>query len=66
VNTITGTGSSIDIVDTCGKVQSTDDGASNPLSVSLTITDGRGNTATATAGSGNQPAMAVRLYTCGL
>jgi hypothetical protein len=66
VNTITGTSSSIDVVDTCGKLQSTDDGASNPLSVSLTITDGRGNTATATAGSGNQPAMAVRLYNCGL
>jgi hypothetical protein len=66
VKTLSGTGSSIDITDTCGQTQSTDDGAANPLSVSLTITDAKGNTATATAGSGNQPAMQVRLYTCGL
>src|SRR5215831_9180102 len=65
VKTITGTGSSIDIVDTCGQPQATDDGVANPLSVSLTITDAKGNTATATAGSGNQPAMSVRLYNCG-
>jgi hypothetical protein len=66
VKTITGTGSTIDITDTCGQVQATDDGATNPLSVSLTITDAKGNTATATAGSGSQPAMQVRLYNCGV
>jgi hypothetical protein len=66
VKTITGTGSSIDIVDTCGLSQATDDGVANPLSVTLTITDAKGNTATATAGSGNQPAMNVRLYNCGV
>jgi hypothetical protein len=66
VKTIAGTASSIDIVDTCGQLQSTDDGASNPLSVSLTVTDARGNTATATAGSGSQPAMVVRLFNCGV
>jgi len=65
VKTITGTGQSIDIVDTCGQPQATDDGVAQPLSVSLTITDAKGNTATATAGSGNQPAMSVRLYNCG-
>jgi hypothetical protein len=66
VKTLTGTGSSIDIVDTCGGPAATDDGAPNPLSVSLTITDAKGNTATATAGSGSQPAMQVRLYNCGV
>jgi hypothetical protein len=66
VKTLSGTGSSIDITDTCGQTQSTDDGAANPLSVSLTITDAKGNSATATAGSGNQPAMQVRLYNCGV
>jgi hypothetical protein len=66
VKTLTGTGSSIDITDTCGQAQATDDGAPNPLSVSLTITDAKGNTATATAGSGTQPAMQVRLYNCGV
>jgi hypothetical protein len=66
IKTFNGTGSSIDITDTCGQTQSTDDGAANPLSVSLTITDAKGNTATATAGSGNQPAMQVRLYNCGV
>jgi all-beta uncharacterized protein len=66
VKTMTGTASSIDIVDTCGQFPSTDDGASNPLSVSLTVTDARGNTATATAGSGSQPSMAIRMYNCGL
>lgn len=66
VKTITGTGSTIDIVDTCGQAQATDDGVPNPLSVSLTITDAKGNTATATAGSGTQPALSVRLYNCGV
>ncbi len=66
VKTFTGTSSSIDFTDKCGQPQSTDDGAPNPLSVSLTVTDSKGNTATATAGSGDQPAMQIRMYTCGL
>jgi len=66
IKTITGSGPTIDIVDTCGGTQATDDGAANPLSVGLTITDAKGNTATVTAGSGNQPALQVRLYNCGV
>jgi hypothetical protein len=66
VKVITGTGSSIDITDTCGQAASTDDGAANPLAVTLTITDAKGNTGTATAGSGNQPPLQVRLYNCGV
>jgi len=34
--------------------------------VSLTITDAKGNTKTATSGSDNQPAMTVRLFNCGV
>jgi hypothetical protein len=51
--------------DTCGQPTSTDDGASQPLIVTLTVTDNLGNTATATSGSGDQPALFVRLFTCG-
>jgi hypothetical protein len=54
------------ITDSCGQTGATDDGAAQPLSVLLKITDGQGNTATAVAGSGDQPALFVRLYTCGL
>ncbi len=53
------------IADQCGQTSSTDDGVSQPLSVSLTVTDSGGNTATATAGAGSQPALAIRLFTCG-
>ncbi len=52
--------------DTCGGITSTDDGAANPLSVTLTVTDNTGATATATSGAGTQPALVVRLFTCGL
>jgi hypothetical protein len=51
--------------DTCGQTGSTADGAAVPLAVTLTVTDSAGNTATATAGSGSQPALTVRLFTCG-
>jgi hypothetical protein len=65
VKTLSGTASTLNITDTCGGVQSTADGASNPLSVTLTVTDNTGATATAIAGSGSQPALFVRLFTCG-
>ena len=52
--------------DTCGQASSTDDGVGQPLSVSLTVTDSAGNTASASSGAGSQPPLIVRLYTCGL
>ena len=51
--------------DFCGLTSSTANGVAQPLSVTLTVTDSRGNTATAKAGQGSQPAMNVRLFTCG-
>jgi hypothetical protein len=62
---VTGTGSSISFTDACGKANSTDDGVAQPLTVTLTVTDSNGVTATATSGVGTQPALSVRLFTCG-
>ena len=68
VKTITATSTfpSTAFADTCGQASSTDDGVAQPLSVSLSITDSAGNTASASSGSGSQPALTVRLFTCGL
>jgi hypothetical protein len=63
--TVTGTDVSLSFTDTCGKPTATDDGVSQPLKVTLTVTDSAGNTATATAGTGSQPALFVRLFNCG-
>jgi len=60
-----GTAPTLSFTDTCGLLGSTDDGIAQPLSVTLTVTDPNGQTATATAGSGSQPPLFVRLYTCG-
>jgi len=60
-----GPSSSFAITDQCGSAQATDDGALNPLSVSLTVTDNLGNTATATSGSGGQPALQIQMFNCG-
>jgi hypothetical protein len=56
---------SVAIADQCGQASSTDDGVAQPLGVTLTVTDSGGNTATATSGTGSQPALSVRLFTCG-
>jgi hypothetical protein len=66
VKTITPLTSSptLSITETCGGPGSSADGADQPLSVSLTVTDNLGNTATATSGSGSQPPLFLRLFTC--
>jgi hypothetical protein len=68
VKTITQTGSNpqLNITDVCGQPTSTNEGAPQPLDVTLTVTDSAGNTATATSGTGGQPALRVRLFTCGI
>ena len=48
----------------CGLQSSDPSGAVQPLSVSLTVTDGEGATATAVSGAFGQPALQLRLYTC--
>jgi hypothetical protein len=67
VTTSTSSISSLPITDTCGLANggTTDDGALNPLDVTLTVTDNAGNTATAKAGAGSQPALFVQLFNCG-
>ncbi len=66
VKTITQSGSSPSLFfsDTCGGDGSTADGVAQPLAVTLTVTDNLGAKATATAGSGSQPALQIRLFTC--
>lgn len=64
--TITGTTPSISFSDVCGQFSATDDGVAQPLSVMLTVTDSAGNTASATSGTGSQPALSVRLFNCGI
>jgi hypothetical protein len=66
VKTIAGTDSTLTFTDTCGQLTSTDDGVAQPLEVTLTVTDNNGVTTTARSGSGSQPPLFVRLYTCGL
>ena len=66
VLTPTSTVPTVALADQCGQASATDDGVAQPLSVSLTVTDSGGNTATATAGSGSQPALTVRLFNCGI
>jgi hypothetical protein len=62
--TQTETAGTLSFSDVCGGEGSTAEGAAQPLSVTLTVTDNTGATASATSGSGNQPALFVRLFTC--
>jgi all-beta uncharacterized protein len=68
VTNATGAASSVTFSDTCGLAGggATDSGAMQPLSVTLTVTDSLGNTATAQSGSGSQPPLFVQLFNCGL
>lgn len=59
------TSSTFTFSDACGGTNSTAAGAPSDLSVTLTITDSLGNTITLRSGEGNQPALLVRLFTCG-
>jgi hypothetical protein len=61
----TGSSPSFSFVWSCGGPNSSDPpGTAQPLSVTLTVTDSLGNTATVSAGSGNQPALTVTLFKC--
>jgi hypothetical protein len=50
--------------DSCGGQSSEPTGPAQVLSVTLTATDNFGDTATAVSGSGNQPPLVVRLFSC--
>jgi hypothetical protein len=50
----------------CGQTPSSDTGVPVDVSVSLTVTDSSGDTVTVQSGSGSQPALVLRMFTCGL
>ena len=51
--------------DVCGANGSSTDGPTVPLNVTLVVTDDQGNSITLRSGVGNQPALTVRLFSCG-
>ena len=64
--TLLGDQPNVQFSEVCGAVQSTNTGASEPVVVTMTITDNNGATATATSGVGSQPPLFLRLFKCGL
>jgi hypothetical protein len=60
-----GAGSTFNFTWSCGGPNSSDPpGTAQPLSVTLTVTDDQGNTASVSSGSGSQPALTVTLFKC--
>jgi fibronectin type III domain protein len=50
--------------ETCGGPGSTDTGAAQALTVTLTVTDNLGNKTTVVSGAGSQPPLQLRLFKC--
>jgi hypothetical protein len=61
---ITSTAAAFTFTDQCGGTDSSAGGTPSDLSVSVTVTDDRGNTLTLHSGSGQQPPLLVRLFSC--
>jgi hypothetical protein len=53
------------VTEFCGFAGSAPGGANIPMTVSMTATDSNGVTATATSGTGTQPALQLVAYACG-
>jgi hypothetical protein len=62
-HTQSGTSPNFSFTQTCGGTGATATGTEVPLSVSLTVTDTNGVT-TLQSGSGNQPALTIKFFTC--
>ena len=60
----TGSNPNFSFSETCGGPVATVGGFETPLNVTLTVTDSNGNTTTATSGTGAQPALVIKLFTC--
>ncbi len=60
----TGTSPSFTFTQTCGGSSSTATGTEVSMSVTLTVTDPNNGTETVTSGSGNQPPLTIKLFTC--
>jgi predicted phage tail protein len=62
--TQSGTNPVFQFSETCGGPGSTDTGAAQALSITLTVTDDLGNRTTIMSGTGSQPALQLRLFKC--
>ena len=62
--TQTGASNQFTITDACGGGGSSSTGEAADLNVTVTITDGAGNSQTITSGEGNQPALRIVRFTC--
>src|SRR5262249_53124259 len=62
--TQTSSSTTFSFTDSCGGDGSTSDGVTQPLSVTLSVTDNLGATATATSGAASQAPLKIRLFTC--
>jgi len=59
----TGASPTFQFTQTCGGPGSTSGGTETPLNVTLTVTDANGTT-TVISGSGSQPALLIKFFTC--
>ena len=62
--TQTGASNQFSITDACGGAGSSSTGEAGDLNVTVTITDGAGNSQTITSGEGSQPALRIVRFTC--
>lgn len=62
--TQTSTAATFTFNEPCGGTGSTAEGTTSDLNVTLTITDSAGNSQTVRSGSGQQPALFVKRFTC--
>lgn len=60
----TGTSPNFSFTESCGGPGATPAGVETPLNVTLTVSDANGTTSVQ-SGSGNQPALIIKLFTCG-
>ena len=60
----TGSSPNFSFSETCGGPGATAAGVETTLNVTLTVTDANGNTTTATSGTGAQPALTIKFFTC--
>jgi len=66
--TLTQSGSSsvFSFGETCGQTPSSGAGEPIDLIVTLTVTDSAGESVTVRSGTGSQPALLLRTFTCGI
>lgn len=63
-HTQNGSNSNFSFTQTCGGPGSTVSGLETPLNVTLTVTDSIGNVTTRQSGTGGQPPLVIKLFSC--